>query len=111
MAYAVFPGDERYHVVKAGEDYTLCGLPALTPDEGKGEHHPLALVTEKPPTASLLPTPPFNPDAPILDGPQERGRNARKAAVRRSVRHNIRNRNLSPGTARKRMARRGRHKQ
>jgi hypothetical protein len=29
MAYAVFPGDERYHVVKAGKDYTLCGLPAL----------------------------------------------------------------------------------
>jgi hypothetical protein len=51
MAYAVFPGDERYHVVKEGEDYTLCMLPALTPDEG--EHHPRARVTEEPPPASL----------------------------------------------------------
>jgi hypothetical protein len=53
MAYAVFPGDERYHVVKAGEDHTLCGLPTLTPGEGEGEHHLRALITEGPPPASL----------------------------------------------------------
>jgi hypothetical protein len=52
MAYAVFPGDERYHVVKEEEDYTLCGLLALTPDEG--EHHPRARVmgSRRPPRST-----------------------------------------------------------
>jgi len=53
MAYAVFPGDERYHVVKAGEGHTLCGLPTPGPDGGEEGYGPQALVTEEPPPASL----------------------------------------------------------
>ena len=57
-----------------------------------------------------LPTPPFNPDAGILDGDKGRGRKSTKAAPRRSLgrgKHPS-NRNPLPGTPRRRRVRRGR---
>ena len=59
-----------------------------------------------------LPTPPFNPNAGILDSGKGRGRNSPKVAPRRSVVHgkHADNRNPLPGTPRRRRVRRGRHR-
>jgi len=51
MAYAVFPGEKCYHIVKAKAYYTLCGLRTIRRNRGEGEYHPPARVTVKPPSA------------------------------------------------------------
>ena len=58
----------------------------------------------------VLPTPPFNPDAGILDRPKGRGRDTPKTAPPRSInrRKHSYNQKPRPGTARGRRARRGR---
>jgi len=60
-----------------------------------------------------LPTPPFNPDAGILDSRRRRAPDSHKTAVRHSSRHNVKraaNRNSRPGTPRGRRVRRGRNR-
>ena len=59
----------------------------------------------------ILPTPPFNPNAGILDSGKGRGRDSPKTAPRRSVgrRKHADSRNPLPGTPRRRRVRRGRH--
>lgn len=44
----------------------------------------------------VLPTPPFNPDAGILDGPKGRGRNPERAATRRRMSHHKRSSKRQP---------------
>lgn len=56
-----------------------------------------------------LPTPPFNPDAGILNSPKTRRSTSSKATARRPNQRSVRagNRNPLPGTPRKRRVRRG----
>ena len=50
MAYAVFAGDEHYHVVgRAKEHHTLCGLPTVRRRTEAGEYLPPGRVTLTPP--------------------------------------------------------------
>lgn len=58
-----------------------------------------------------LPTPPFNPDAGILNSRRGRARTPRKTTARRSPRRSVKatNRNPRPGTPRKRRVRRSRN--
>jgi len=53
MWYAIFPGDDYYHLVKSQTNYTLCGLPTLKRDRGGGDYHPPARVLHEPPPAAL----------------------------------------------------------
>lgn len=57
----------------------------------------------------VLPTPPFNPDAGILNGPRTRRATSSKVTQRRPVNRSVRdgNRKPRPGTPRKRRVRRG----
>jgi hypothetical protein len=57
-----------------------------------------------------LPTPPFNPDAGILDSRRRRGHDSTKTSPRRSTRRGIKadNRNRAHGTPRRWEVRRGR---
>lgn len=54
-----------------------------------------------------LPTPPFNPDAGVLNSRGGQGHDSRKTTRRRSTRHRVRA--AGPGTARRRGVRRVRH--
>jgi hypothetical protein len=40
MGFAIFPGDDYYHLVKSQSNYTLCGLPTLKRDRGGEEYRP-----------------------------------------------------------------------
>ena len=53
MWYAIFPGDDYYHLVKSQSHYTLCGLPTLKRDRGGEEYHPPARVLNEPPPTAL----------------------------------------------------------
>jgi hypothetical protein len=83
------------------------GSPAPAPGQGigvyrVGQGRRVGRVT--------LPTPPFNPDAGILDSGKGRGRKAPKTVPYRSLgrgKHAV-NRNPLPGTSRGRRVRRGR---
>lgn len=55
MAYAVFPDDEYYHLVRAREYYTLCGLPTLRRDRAAVVYRPPARVVDAPPPSDLCP--------------------------------------------------------
>ena len=58
-----------------------------------------------------LPTPPFNPDAGILDSRRGRAHNSPKTTARRAPRRSVKatNRNPRPGTPRRRRVRRRRN--
>jgi hypothetical protein len=53
MWYAIFPGDDYYHLVKSQTSYTLCRLPTLKRDRGGEEYHPPARVLHGQPHPSL----------------------------------------------------------
>lgn len=53
MWYAIFPGDDYYHLVKPQTSYTLCGLPTLKREKDAGEYHPPARVLNEVPPAGL----------------------------------------------------------
>jgi hypothetical protein len=53
MWYAIFPGDDYYHLVKSQSHYTLCGLPTLKRDRGGGGYRPPARVLHEQPPAAL----------------------------------------------------------
>ena len=53
MWYAIFPGDDYYHLVRPQTNYTLCGLPTLKRDRGGEEYRPPARVLHEPPPAAL----------------------------------------------------------
>jgi hypothetical protein len=55
-----------------------------------------------------LPTPPFNPNAGILNVPKTRRSTSSQATARRASKRSAGNRNPLPGTPRKRRVRRGR---
>jgi hypothetical protein len=53
MWYAIFAGDDYYHLVKSQSVYTLCGLPTLKRDRGGEEYHPPARVLRESPPVGL----------------------------------------------------------
>lgn len=53
MWYAIFSGDDYYHLVRPQTNYTLCGLPTLKRDRGGEEYHPPARVLKEMPPAAL----------------------------------------------------------
>ncbi|MFL6334233.1 MAG: hypothetical protein ACJ754_13045 [Pyrinomonadaceae bacterium] len=53
MWYAIFLGDDYYHMVKSQSTYTLCGLPTIRRDRGGGEYRPPARVLHEVPPAGL----------------------------------------------------------
>ena len=53
MWYAIFAGDDYYHLVKPQTSHTLCGLPTLKRERGGGEYRPPARVLREPPPAAL----------------------------------------------------------
>jgi hypothetical protein len=53
MWYAIFPGEDYYHLVKTQTNYTLCGLPTLKRERGGEEYRPPARVLHEPPPTAL----------------------------------------------------------
>jgi hypothetical protein len=53
MWYAIFAGDDYYHLVKPQTNHTLCGLPTLKRERGGGDYHPPARVLHRAPPAAL----------------------------------------------------------
>lgn len=52
--YAVFAGDEHYHLVRPkSTTHILCGLATLKRDRSGGDYRPRARVLPEPPPASL----------------------------------------------------------
>lgn len=50
MLYAIFPGDDYYHLVQSQVNYTLCGLPTLKRDRrDEGYRSPARVLREPPP--------------------------------------------------------------
>jgi len=52
MWYAIFAGDDYYHLVRSQTNYTLCGLPTLKRDRGGGEYRPPARVLQESPSTA-----------------------------------------------------------
>lgn len=53
MWYAIFAGDDYYHLVKPQTNHTLCGLPTLKREMAGGDYHPPARVLHGAPPAAL----------------------------------------------------------
>lgn len=51
--YAIFAGDDYYHLVRAQSAYTLCGLPTLRRDTWLAEYRPPARGLPEAPPAGL----------------------------------------------------------
>jgi hypothetical protein len=58
MAYAVFPGDARHHLLGAGETRTHCGLPTKGgAGSGPARSPPARVTLGRPADAPALPCP------------------------------------------------------
>ncbi len=53
MWYAIFAGDDYYHLVRSQSTYTLCGLPTIRRERGGAEYRPPARVLPEAPPAAL----------------------------------------------------------
>ncbi len=52
MWYAIFRGDDHYHLMRPQVNYTLCGRPTLRRDRNNVDYHPPARVLGGAPSAS-----------------------------------------------------------
>ena len=88
MWYAIFAGDDCYHLVKSLTRHTLCGLPTLRRDKGGEEYSPPARVLHEQPPVGLYRSCPrcvAESNAATRRGGGQDARRGRRATTRRPL--------------------------